>query len=100
MAANFDAARTAREDDYVRLRSTLDAHNKAVSKRDEKLKARLDDDLARLKNHVTVEAKVRWREDAELAAAMNGYVEKLQQSLYIVNSDIGVPRTPRDEEAG
>ena len=28
---------------------------------------------------------------AELAAAMNGYIEKIQQSLYIVNSDIGVP---------
>jgi hypothetical protein len=44
-----------------------------------------------LRNQVAVEQKIRWREDAELAAAMNGYIEKIQQSLYIVNSDIGVP---------
>lgn len=90
-ASSFDTARTAREDDYVRLRAALDDHAKERNKRDVALKARLSQDLARLRNGVAIETKVRWREDAELATAMNGYIEKIQQSLYIVNSDIGVP---------
>ena len=69
----------------------MDDHAKARNKRDQALKDRLSQDLARLRNQVSVEQKIRWREDAELAAAMNGYIEKIQQSLYIVNSDIGVP---------
>ena len=90
-ASSFDTARTERENDYVRLRKALDDHAKARNKRDQALKDRLSQDLARLRNQVAVEQKIRWREDAELAAAMNGYIEKIQQSLYIVNSDIGVP---------
>ena len=90
-ASSFDTARTERENDYVRLRKALDDHAKARNKRDQALKDRLSQDLARLRNQVSVEQKIRWREDAELAAAMNGYIEKIQQSLYIVNSGIGVP---------
>ena len=88
VANQFDADRTAREKHYVRLRETLEGHVKRRGKADEKLKTKLNEELARLKNTITMESKIRWREDAELAAAMNGYVEKLQQSLYIVNSDI------------
>lgn len=88
VANRFDADRTEREKHYVELRSFLEAHVRRRGKTDEKLKTRLNEDLARLKNSITIESKIRWREDAELAAAMNGYVEKLQRSLYIVNSDI------------
>ena len=88
VANQFDADRTGREKEYVRLRNVLEDHVRRRGKTDEKLKTKLNEDLARLKNSITIEAKIRWREDAELASAMNGYVEKLQQSLYIVNSDI------------
>ena len=83
--------RTAAGGGQWRLRAALDDHAKERNKRDVALKARLSQDLARLRNGVAIETKVRWREDAELATAMNGYIEKIQQSLYIVNSDIGVP---------
>ena len=88
VANRFDADRTEREKHYVELRGILEAHVRRRGKTDEKLKTKLNEDLARLKNSIAIESKIRWREDAELAAAMNGYVEKLQQSLYIVNSDI------------
>ena len=51
-ASSFDTARTERENDYVRLRKALDDHAKARNKRDQALKDRLSQDLARLRNQV------------------------------------------------
>ena len=63
----------------------------------EDLQRQLDAEYARLDAEASVPVDndtappPRYYGDAELAAAMNGYIEKIQQSLYIVNSGIGVP---------
>lgn len=87
MANQFNTDRTDRETAYVDLRRSLDNHGRTRGKSDEQLKTRLNEDISRLTNSLTMEATLRWREDTELAEAMDGYVKKLQESLRIVNSD-------------
>ncbi|KAJ1458181.1 SF-assemblin/beta giardin-domain-containing protein [Pelagophyceae sp. CCMP2097] len=88
VAKRFDSGRTQRQAAYVDNRNLLDDHVRRRTKADEALKATLHEDMASLTNSITIEAKARWREDAEVADAMSAYVDRLQDSLRVVNSDI------------
>ncbi|KAJ8607190.1 hypothetical protein CTAYLR_007354 [Chrysophaeum taylorii] len=87
VAKHFNADRTQRERAYVDLVAMFEAHVARHDKQTEAFGAAFDEKVARLRNAITIEAKTRWREDTELANAMDAYVSKLQLSLHAVNSD-------------
>ena len=74
----------------LRLRKALDDHAKARNKRDQALKDRLSQDLARLRNQVSVEQKDQMARRCGISGGDERHREKIGGSS-IVNSDIGVP---------
>lgn len=87
VASKFDASRSDRESAYVALTARLEDHVDRKQKHDEITNSAIEANTAALHNAITREAKTRWREDTEIAEAMRTYIDKLQLSLHVVNSD-------------
>ncbi|CAN0105860.1 unnamed protein product, partial [Discosporangium mesarthrocarpum] len=77
---------TSRENTFAELRRTLDENIRSRIKGDEKFQAFLQEELAALKNTVSLERQTRERDDGEIVDALNRYTSKLQSSLRIINS--------------
>jgi hypothetical protein len=82
----FEATRTLREKEFIGLRTVLDETQRERMKRDEKFQAYVQEEIASLRNALSLESQTREREDDELVEALNRYAEKLQSSLKLVNS--------------
>ena len=65
---------------------TLDQNVRSRSKGDEKFRAVINGELAKLHNVLDDEAEVREQEDDEVVETLSAYTKKLQQSLHIINS--------------
>lgn len=87
VAKRFRAERTLRERAQGDFVSTLETHIEHKERQTELLNTFMFEQSAKINNAITVEAKTRWREDTELAHAMNAYISKLQLSLRVVNSN-------------
>ncbi|CAM9843799.1 unnamed protein product [Laminaria digitata] len=83
---DFDSERTSRENTYADLRRVLDENVRSRMKGDEKFQSFVREELASLKNSVSLERQTRERDDGEIVDALNRYTSKLQSSLKIINS--------------
>ncbi|CAM9476945.1 unnamed protein product [Ectocarpus sp. 6 AP-2014] len=86
VATDFETERTSRENTYADLRRILDENVRSRMKGDEKFQSFVREELADLKNAVSLERQTRERDDGEIVDALNRYTSKLQSSLKIINS--------------
>ncbi|CAN0296678.1 unnamed protein product [Pylaiella littoralis] len=86
VATDFESERTSRENTYADLRRILDENVRSRMKGDEKFQSFVREELAALRNMVSLERQTRERDDGEIVDALNRYTSKLQSSLKIINS--------------
>lgn len=83
----FDTERAERERAYMEVKQQLEKAVDARTKADEKFQLASLEEIAALKNALLAEEKARAAEDDDIADTLNRYVQKLQASLAIINSD-------------
>ena len=85
--AQWEAERAEREQVYMTAKQRLEEAIDAREKGDSKFQQAMVAELATLKAGIGAEAEARAAEDDHLAAALAAYVQKLQASLALVNSE-------------
>ena len=85
--AQWEAERAEREQVYMTAKQRLEEAIDAREKGDAKFQAAMVAELAALKAGLGAEAEARAAEDDHLAASLAAYVQKLQASLALVNSE-------------
>lgn len=83
----FDEERAVREQVYMAAKKRLEEAVAARSKADEKFQTTVLAEVAAVKNAVAAEERARIAEDDEIAETMHRYVQKLQASLAVLNSE-------------
>jgi hypothetical protein len=83
----WEGERAEREQVYMAAKRRLEDAIGAREKGDAKFQASMFSELATVKAGLVAEAEARAAEDDHLAASLAAYVQKLQSSLTVVNSD-------------
>ncbi len=85
--AQWEAERAEREQVYMTAKRRLEEAIEAREKGDSSFQRTVVAELASVKAGVAAEAEARSAEDDHLAASLAAYVQKLQASLALVNSE-------------
>lgn len=85
--AQWEAERAEREQVYMAAKARLEEAIEARERGDSKFQQAMVSELAALRAGLGAEAEARAAEDDHLAASLAAYVQKLQASLALVNSE-------------
>lgn len=86
-SARWDDERGEREKVYMAAKKKLEEGLDARAKADDRFQTSVFTELAAIKNGLTAECRAREAEDDALAAGLQTYVQKLQASLALINSE-------------
>jgi hypothetical protein len=86
-SARWDDERAEREKIYMAIKKRLEEAVDARTKADDRFQASVFTELAAIKNSIQAEARAREAEDDALASGLTAYVQKLQASLALINSE-------------
>lgn len=85
--SNWNKERSEREQIYMAVKKRLEDAVETRTRIDDKFQSGVFLEIAAIKNGIAAEAKAREAEDDAIAANLNAYVQKLQASLALINSE-------------